>query len=132
MPIVSTMRRVSNNRPDCFPFETLVLRVKQLAVTRCTSLVFDRRAARRRSMVREMNKPTTYALNVNLSASQVRKRLKGYGFGVRKVEATDRNQAVIVHTATGQHLEDLESLFADVLAGSGEDASRDRTDGESF
>lgn len=58
----------------------------------------------------------TDKLPVNLSASQVRKRLKGHGFGVRKVFAADRNQSVIVHTATGAHLEELESLFADVLA----------------
>jgi len=61
-----------------------------------------------------MSRFPTYTLNVNLSASQTRKRLKGHGFGVRKVEATDRNQAVIVHTATGEHLLNLEALFADV------------------
>ncbi len=48
-------------------------------------------------------------------ASQTRKRLKGYGFGVKKVEASDRNQSVIIHTATGEHRQELESLFADVL-----------------
>lgn len=52
-------------------------------------------------------------LYVNLSASQVRRRLKGYGFGVKKVESAGRNQAVIIHTATGQHLRELERLFAD-------------------
>ena len=62
-----------------------------------------------------MTKTETYALYVNLSASQTRKRLKGYGFGVKKVEATDRNQAVILHTATREHRQELESLFADVL-----------------
>ncbi len=62
-----------------------------------------------------MTKTATYALNVNLSASQTRKRLKGYGFGVKKVQATDRNQSVIVHTATREHLQELESLFADVM-----------------
>ena len=54
-------------------------------------------------------------LHVNLSASQTRKRLKGRGFGVRRVEATGDHQSVIVHTATGGHLRKLESLFADVL-----------------
>jgi hypothetical protein len=63
-----------------------------------------------------MTRETTYPLYVNLSASQTRKRLKGYGFGVRKVEAADRNQAVIIHTATGDHLRRLQSLFADVLS----------------
>ena len=63
-----------------------------------------------------MSKTTTNTLYVNLSASQTRKRLKGYGFGVKKVEAADRNQAVMIHTATGEHLLDLEALFADVLS----------------
>lgn len=53
-------------------------------------------------------------LFVNLSASQVRKRLKGHGFGVRRVEAVGRNQAAILHTATGRHLDALKSLFSDV------------------
>jgi len=57
----------------------------------------------------------TDRLYVNLSASQTRKRLKGHGFGVKKVEAADRNQAVIIHTATREHLQRLEALFADVL-----------------
>ena len=57
-----------------------------------------------------------YRLLVNLGASQVRKRLKGYGLGVRKVESVDRNQAVVIHTATGQHLRRLEALLADVTA----------------
>lgn len=55
-----------------------------------------------------------YKLYVNLSASQTRKRLKGHGLGVRKVAATDRNQSVIIHTATGLHLRELESLFNDL------------------
>lgn len=62
-----------------------------------------------------MSKTETYMLCVNLSASQTRKRLKGHGFGVRKVQAADRNQAVIVHTATREHLLDLKALFADVM-----------------
>ena len=63
-----------------------------------------------------MTREPTAPLYVNLSASQVRKRLKGHGFGVRSVEAADRNQAVIIHTATGEHLRRLESLFADVMS----------------
>lgn len=62
-----------------------------------------------------MTKTPTDKLYVNLSASQARKRLKGHGFGVRKVEAADRNQSVVIHTATGGHLEQLKSLFADVV-----------------
>ena len=37
-------------------------------------------------------------LYVNLGASQVRKRLKGHGFGVRKVFSDDKNRAVIIRT----------------------------------
>ena len=57
-----------------------------------------------------------YKLYVNLSASQTRKRLQGHGLGVRKVAATDRNQSVIMHTATGRHLHDLEAIFADLTS----------------
>lgn len=59
-------------------------------------------------------------LHVNLSASQVRKRLKGHGFGVRKIHSTGKGQAVIIHTATGGHLSELRSLFADALAAADE------------
>ncbi len=62
-----------------------------------------------------MTKAKTDKLYVNLSASQTRKRLKGFGHGVKKVEAAGRNQSVIVHTATAAHLQELESLFADVM-----------------
>jgi hypothetical protein len=54
-------------------------------------------------------------LYVRLSASQVRKRLKGHGYGVRKVETAGTNRAAIIHTATGGHLKQLQSLFADAL-----------------
>jgi DNA transformation protein and related proteins len=50
-------------------------------------------------------------LYVNLSASEVRRRLKGHGLGVRRVEAAGKGRAVIVHTATGKHLRQLEALF---------------------
>lgn len=53
-------------------------------------------------------------LFVNLGPSQVRRRLKGFGHGVRKVQSAGRNQAVIIHTATGRHLQELEAKFADV------------------
>lgn len=52
-------------------------------------------------------------LVVNLSASQVRRRLKGTGFGVRKVQSAGRNEAVIIHTATGEHLRQLVALLED-------------------
>ena len=38
-------------------------------------------------------------LYVNLGATQVRKRLQGFGFGVRMVQSSGRNKAVIIHTA---------------------------------
>ncbi len=62
-----------------------------------------------------MSKTTTHKLYVNLSASQTRKRLKGRGLGVKKIESTGRQQAVILHTATGEHLRELRSLRRDVV-----------------
>jgi DNA transformation protein len=61
-----------------------------------------------------MPEPKGDKLYVNLGASQTRRRLKGFGHGVRKVQSAGRNQAVIIHTATGRHLEELERKFADV------------------
>ena len=57
-------------------------------------------------------------LYVELGASQVRRRLKGHGFGVRKVHSDGKNRAVIIHTATGDHLRDLKALFQDVIGAS--------------
>jgi DNA transformation protein and related proteins len=54
-------------------------------------------------------------LYVNLGATQAKRRLNGRGFGVKKVQSAGRNQAVIIHTATGDHLRQLERLFGDVL-----------------
>ena len=51
---------------------------------------------------------------MSLGASQTRRRLKGFGHGVRKVETAGSNKAVIVHTATGQHLRQLQAKIADV------------------
>jgi hypothetical protein len=56
-----------------------------------------------------------------LSASQTRRRLKGHGFGVRKVETAGSGMAVIIHTATGQHRRELEALFHDVLVAQSND-----------
>lgn len=61
-----------------------------------------------------MGDPKGDKLYVKLSVSNVRKRLKGFGHGVRKVQIAGKNQAVIIHTATGRHLEELETKFADV------------------
>jgi hypothetical protein len=62
-----------------------------------------------------MNAIKGFRLRVNLGASQTRRRLKGFGHGVRRVETDGKNRAVIIHTATGQHLRELEALFSDVL-----------------
>lgn len=70
----------------------------------------ERYLATSRSFMKEFKGDRLY---VNLGASQTRRRLKGYGFGVKKVESAGKNQAVIIHTATGQHLRELERLFAD-------------------
>ncbi len=61
-----------------------------------------------------MANPKGSLLYVNLGASQTRRRLKSFGHGVRKVQAAGKNQAVIIHTATGRHLEELTAKFADV------------------
>jgi hypothetical protein len=61
-----------------------------------------------------MADPKGFRLLVHLSASQTRRRLKGFGHGVRKVQSAGRDQAIVIHTATGKHLEELMSLFSDV------------------
>jgi len=61
-----------------------------------------------------MADPKGSRLYVNLGPSQAKRRLKGFGHGVRKVQSAGRNQAVIIHTATGRHLEELQAKFADV------------------
>ena len=61
-----------------------------------------------------MATPKGTHLFVNVSPSEARRRLKGFGHGVRKVQSAGRNQAVVIHTATGQHLSELEAKFADV------------------
>ncbi len=61
-------------------------------------------------------------LYVALGASKTRRRLKGHGFGVKKVETAGKKRAVIIHTATGEHLRQLESLFYDVIEAKTEEA----------
>ena len=53
-------------------------------------------------------------LYVNLSASQTRRRVKSFGHGVRKVQSAGKNRALVIHTATGEHQQELKDLFADV------------------
>jgi len=64
----------------------------------------------------------TDRLYVDVGASQVRRRLKGHGFGVRRVETAGKYSAVITHTATGEHLRQLQSLFQDVIEAKADDA----------
>ena len=61
-----------------------------------------------------MTDPTNTKLFVNLGASQTRRRLKGFGHGVLKIETAGNNKAVIIHTAMGKSLRQLEAKFADV------------------
>ncbi len=75
-----------------------------------------------------MADPKGDKLFVNLGPSQVRRRLKGFGHGVRKIQSAGRNQAVIIHTATGQHLRELEAKFADVGFSSHESGLREPID----
>jgi DNA transformation protein and related proteins len=68
-----------------------------------------------------MNQIKGYRLHVQLSASQARRRLKGHGYGVRKVQSAGRGEAVIIHTATGQHRRELQALFGDVWKSSADE-----------
>lgn len=61
-----------------------------------------------------MADPKGDKLFVNIGPSQARRRLKGFGHGVRKIQSAGRNQAVIIHTAIGRHLDQLKAQFADV------------------
>ncbi|MCA9267370.1 MAG: TfoX/Sxy family DNA transformation protein [Planctomycetales bacterium] len=61
-----------------------------------------------------MPDPKGDKLFVNVSAAAARRRLKGFGHGVRKIQSNGRNQAVVIHTATGRHLEELQRQFDDV------------------
>lgn len=70
-------------------------------------------------------------LYVKLSASQARRRLRGFGHGVRKIESAGRGRAAIWHTATGEHLRELEHLLADVLV-TGEEDRPDDTEEDGY
>ena len=67
-----------------------------------------------------MADPKGSHLYVNVGASQARKRLKGFGHGVRKIQSVGRNQSVVIHTATGRHFEELQAKFDDVGSSSHE------------
>jgi DNA transformation protein len=53
-------------------------------------------------------------LYVNVSAAEARRRLDGRGLNVRKVHSAGRKQAVVIHTAEGRRLEQLQAVFTDV------------------
>ena len=63
-----------------------------------------------------MNTINGYRLYVNLGPSQVRRRLKGVGFGVRKVETAGTGRSLVIHTATGEHRRKLCALFEGLVA----------------
>ncbi|HLA84233.1 MAG TPA: hypothetical protein VJL29_05535 [Thermoguttaceae bacterium] len=62
-----------------------------------------------------------YRLYVDLGASEVRRRLAGFGHGVRKIQSAGKGRAVVIHTATGRHLEELKGLFGDVKVADSEE-----------
>src|SRR4051794_1124975 len=72
-----------------------------------------------------MAEPKGDKLFVNLGASQARRRLKGFGHGVRKVQSAGRNQAVIIHTAYGKSLRELQAQFSDVGFAATEESLRE-------
>ena len=73
-----------------------------------------------------MGEPKGDKLFVGIGSAETRRRLKGFGHGVRKVRSGGRNQAIIIHTATGRHLEELKRRFADVACSNRETLVRTR------
>lgn len=69
----------------------------------------------------DMADPKGDKLYVDLPASQVKRRLKKFGHGVRKVQSAGKGRAVVIHTATGQHLEELMAVLGDVRVGASEE-----------
>ena len=61
-----------------------------------------------------MADPKGDKLFLSLGASRVRRLLKGFGHGVRKIQSAGKGRTVIIHTATGQHLEELVAVLGDV------------------
>ena len=68
-----------------------------------------------------MADPKGDLLYVDLPASQVKRRLKGFGHGVRKVQSAGKGRAVVIHTTTGLHLEELKAVLGDVRVGASEE-----------
>ena len=67
-----------------------------------------------------MTDPKGDHLYVNLAASEVRRRLKGFGHGVKKIQSAGNNRAVVIHTATDRHFEELKAVFWDVMVSESE------------
>jgi hemoglobin len=61
-----------------------------------------------------MPDPKGQNLLVNCGAAEARRRVRHFGHGVRKVHSAGKNRAIIIHTATGRHLDELRAQFADV------------------
>ena len=68
-----------------------------------------------------MNDPKGDHLYINLAASEVRRRLKGFGYGVRKIQSAGKNRALVIHTATDRHLEELKAVFGDMKVAESEE-----------
>lgn len=68
-----------------------------------------------------MSNSKRHRLFVNLNASQTRRRLKHFGQIVHEIHAQNEHQAVITHTATGKHLDELKLQFSDVGFSTNED-----------
>lgn len=68
-----------------------------------------------------MSEVKGYRLYVKLGASQARRRVKGIGCGVRKVETAGTNKALIIHTATGEHRRRLYAVFEGLIESCDED-----------
>ncbi|MGC3970108.1 MAG: hypothetical protein QM775_23105 [Pirellulales bacterium] len=56
-----------------------------------------------------------FRLYVKIGAAQTRKRLKGVGYGVRKVETAGKDRACVIHTATGDHRRALYAVFGELV-----------------
>jgi hypothetical protein len=72
----------------------------------------------RREPMREIK---SYRLYAKLGASQARRRVKGVGCGVRKIQTAGTGRAVIIHTASGDHRRRLYAIFEGLIESSSDD-----------
>ena len=68
-----------------------------------------------------MNEVKGDKLFVSWSTAETKRRLKGFGHGVKKIHSAGKKRAVIIHTAVGKNLEELKSIFCDVGCSEKED-----------